>query len=230
MRSGSGTRRRLAPRSFFIQRKSTFFFSQEGSSGKLFPMAKAFDVQVLNTTIMGVVQETFRKMLHVESVVDPLVVEKDIIEYNSNMRVFPMEKFNGPVYVSGINFYLTQRELEKNNPDGTFVLFVKEDVAEKLLKAFGRPAKEAEDEDILMDIVGEFCNILAGNLKNELVGLGYSDISMSAPSKHKNSIPDGVPFDYELYVKQEITFTYWNQKCIVIEACMGNIPVNREVR
>jgi hypothetical protein len=173
---------------------------------------------------MGVVQDTFKKMLHIESAVDPVVFEKDIIEYDGFMRVFPMEKFNGPVFISYVNFYLTQKELEKNNTDGTFVFFVKEDVAEKLLKAFGRPLKEAEDEEVLMDIVGEFCNILAGNVKNELVGLGYADISMSAPHKSKNSVPDGVPFDYELFTKQELSFTFWNQKCIVVEACMGNIP------
>ena len=173
---------------------------------------------------MGVVQETFKKMLNVESAVDPVVTEKDIIEYDGYMRVFPMEKFNGPVYISYVNFYLTQNEMEKNNMDGTFVLFIKEDVADKFLKAFGRPLKEAEDESILMDVVGEFCNILAGNLKNELVALGYADISMSAPFKFKNSVPDGIPFAYELFIKQEIKFHFWNQPCIVIEACMGNIP------
>ena len=191
-------------------------------------MAKVFDKQVLNTTIMGVVQETFKKMLHVESAVEPVVVEKDIIESDGRMRVFPMEKFNGPAYVAFVNFFSTEKDVSDNIPAGTFVLFVKEDVAEKLLKAFGLPSSSAEDEEILMDNVGEFCNILVGNVKTDLVELGFVDFFMSAPYKYKNSIPEGVPFDYSLYQKQEISFTFWNQKCIVIEVCMGYIPQERK--
>lgn len=186
-------------------------------------MGKEFDKQALNTTIMGVVQDTFRQMLHVEVNSAPVIAEKDIIEFNSRMRVFPMEKFNGPVFVAYVNFYSSPRDQELNNVVGTFVLFVKEDVCEKLLKGFGRPAKDAEDEEILMDIVGEFCNIVAGNMKNELVALGYKDISMSAQAKFKNAVPEGVPFDYALFTKQELSFTFWNQKCIVVEACMGDV-------
>ncbi len=192
-------------------------------------MDKEFDNQVLNTTIMGVVQHTFKSMLHVQSVVEPVVVERDIIEFDGCMRVFPMEKFNGPVFIAFVNFYYDQKEQDANNAVGAFVLFVKEEVAEKFLKAFGRPTSEAEDEEVLLDVVGEFCNVLGGNVKNELVGLGYVDIAMSAPYKYKNSVPEGIPFDYSLYQKQEITFTFWNQKCIVVEACMGYVSQKREV-
>ncbi|MEI8011730.1 MAG: chemotaxis protein CheX [Candidatus Omnitrophota bacterium] len=187
-------------------------------------MPKIFDVQVLNTTIMGVVQETFKKMLHVDFSGQPAVIEKNIIEYQSRMRVFPMEKFNGAAYVAYVNYFLSDKDIEKNKVVGTFVLFVKEDIGEKLLKAFGVPAAEADNENVMMDNVGEFCNIIAGNVSNELAGFGYVNLSMSSPYKAKNSVPEGIPFDYALYHKQEIAFTFWNQKCIVIEACMGEIP------
>ncbi|MBF0594880.1 MAG: chemotaxis protein CheX [Candidatus Omnitrophica bacterium] len=188
-------------------------------------MAKEFDKQVLSTTIIRVVEDTFKKMLRIEPTASPVAAEKDIIEFDGRMRVFPMEKFNGPVYVAFTNFYLSDNDLKNDQALGTFVLFVKEEVVEKLFKAFGRSSKDAEDEENLMDIVGEFCNILSGNFKNELVALGYKDLLMSTPFKSRNSVPDGVAFDYELFQKQEFSFTFWNQKCIVVEACIGDVPL-----
>ncbi|MBF0619169.1 MAG: chemotaxis protein CheX [Candidatus Omnitrophica bacterium] len=188
-------------------------------------MAKEFDIQALNTTIIGVVEETFGRLLKVKFTSEPVAVQREIVEYNSRMRVFPMEKFNGPVYVSVINFYLSTPDLNAGKAIGTFVFFVKEDVADKLLKAFGVRLGESDNEDLLMDNCGEFCNILAGSIKNELANLGYVDLTLSAPSKYKSSIPEGVQFDYNLYQKQDISFSFWNQKCIAIEACMGQVPL-----
>ncbi len=187
-------------------------------------MAKEFDRTVLNTTITRVVQETFKKMLHVDPQGQPAIVQRDIIEYDSRMRVFPLEKFNGPAYVSYVNLYLSEKELQANNAAGAFVLFVKEDIAEKLLKAFGRSLKDGEDEGVLMEHVGKFCHVLVEGLLKELTGLGYTNLFLSTSFQARNSVPEGVPFDYELYVKQEITFTFWNQKCIVVEACLGPVP------
>lgn len=187
-------------------------------------MAKEFDVQVLNTTIVSVVQDTFRKMLRVELLGQPAILEKDIIEYDSRMRVFPQEKFNGPTYISFVNFFLSEKDLAAANAVGTFVLFVKEDIAEKVLKAFGLSSRDAEEESVLMDKLGEFCFILADALAKRLVELGYAGLIVSPPYQTKNSVPEGVPFDYGLYSKQELSFTVWNQKCIVVEACMGHVP------
>ena len=86
-------------------------------------MAKEFDVQVLNATITGAVLDSFKKMLHVEPQGQPVVVEKEIIEYDSRMRVFPLEKFNGPAYVSFVNYYLSGKDLQTNNAVGAFIFF-----------------------------------------------------------------------------------------------------------
>lgn len=187
-------------------------------------MPKEFDHQLLNTTIIRVVTEAFKKLLRIDPGSAPVAVERDIIEFDSHMRVFPMEKFNGPVIVTFVNFFLNQKDLDDNAAVGAFVLFVKEELAEKLLKAFDRPLTDGDSEDVLMDNAADFCALLAGNLKNELAASGCADLLMSAPFKYKNSVPEGVPFDYELHHKQEITFSYWNQKSVVIEACMGYVP------
>ena len=187
-------------------------------------MSNIFDTQVLKTAIIGVVRDTFRKTLRAEMQGEPVAAEKDIIEYESRMRVFPLEKFNGPVYVAYVNFYASPKEMQSLNVAGTFLLFVKEDIAEKLLKALGHSSKDAENEEALMDKIGEFCHTLAGSVKDEFVNQGYPDLVVSPPQRFKSSVPDGVPFDYDLYTKQEISFKFWNQNCIVIEACMGAIP------
>ena len=187
-------------------------------------MPKLFDNQVLNTTIMGVVEETFKQMCHVDFSAEPVAAERDIIEYNGRMRVFPMEKFNAPAYVGVVNYYFTQKDLDGGHAIGAFVFMIKDEMVEKLFKAFNRPASEAENEAIALDIIGEFTNILAGNVKNELRSLEYHDLIISAPYKYKNVVPEGVQFDYNLFKKQEIIFTLWKEKCVVVEACMGYVP------
>jgi hypothetical protein len=188
-------------------------------------MAEFLDTQVLSTKIKSVVTGTFEKMAHVKPAADPLVAERDIIEYDGSMRLFPMEKFNGPCFVSYLNFYLSQADLQsRKRAIGTFVLYVKEDIAEKLLRAFGRSSKEALQEENILDVCGQMCNVLAENLKNELIQANYADLLMSAPANFKNHVPGGAPFDYALYTKQECIFSFWGQKSIVVEACLGRIP------
>ncbi|MBF0485662.1 MAG: chemotaxis protein CheX [Candidatus Omnitrophica bacterium] len=187
-------------------------------------MPKEFDKQVLNTTIIGVVSDTFEQMCRVKYGAEPVVTEKEIIESDSRMRVFPMEKFNGPAYATAINYYLSQKDKDDGHVVGTLILFIKEDQAEKLLRAFNRSIKDSENEEVMLDICGEMCNIIAGKVKNGLTSRGYADLFLSAPIKKKNTVPEGLPFDYSLYTKQEIVFTFWGQKCIVVEACLGSIP------
>lgn len=187
-------------------------------------MPKEFDKKILNTASIRVVEDAFERMLHVNSSGDPISAEKDIIEFDSRMRVFPMEKFNGPCYIAAVNFYLSPKDFENSRAVGAFIFYIKEDFAEKLLKAFNRSIKDAEHEDALMDVVGEMAKIIAGNLKNEIAGAGYIDLTVSEPLKYKNHVSDGVQFDYSLYTKQEISFTYWGHKCVAVEVCFGSVP------
>ena len=188
-------------------------------------MAKKPDDQTLKTELINVVQDTFLQLCRVAASADPVVVEKDIIEYDGRMRISPMEKFNGPAYVAVANYYSSQKKSGSPDPLGTFVFYIREDMVEKLFKAFGRPVSEAEDEAKALDVVGQMCAILAGNLKNKLTGLGLADLLVSTPDKYKNSVPSGAPFDYSLFKKQEFSFSFWKEKCIVVEVCLGDIPV-----
>ncbi len=188
-------------------------------------MPKEFDIKVLNAKFIGAVDSVFERMLHVKPGAEPVVAEKDIIEFESRMRLFPMEKFNGPCYIGVINYYLAEKDMNEGRAVGTFVFYIKEECAERLLKAFNRSIKDAEHEEILLDVVGEFAQIIAKDVKNDLADMGYADLLISSPQKYKNHVLDGAPFDYELYQKQEITFSFWGQKSVVLDVCMGHVPL-----
>jgi len=183
-----------------------------------------FDSQVLATTLMGVVGGAIEEMANTTFTKDPEFAQKDLIEYDGRMRADGMEKFNGPCYVAAISYYLSTKELKKHDACGAFVLYVNEEFAEKVMHALGHKHIEAEDEESVLDGVGELCNLLSGNFKSEISNLGYKDLSMSAPVKHRNTIPEGIEFSYDQYDKYECSFYLWNEKTIVVDITMAKIP------
>ncbi|MHA1656551.1 MAG: chemotaxis protein CheX [Candidatus Heimdallarchaeota archaeon] len=184
---------------------------------------KEFDPQVIATTLMGCVQDTFKKMCNLTFSQDPDFVEKELIEYESRMRTFGLEKFNGPCYVAAISFYLSPKEIEEHDALGALVLYIEAEVAEKLLKALGYDFDE-EDEDLVLDNCGEFCNVIAGQFKNQLNSLGYKDLTISAPIKGKNDIRQGVEFSYDQYKLYESSYYFFKKKALVVVATMSSVP------
>jgi len=183
-----------------------------------------FDPQVIATTLMGCVQDTFEKMCHVTLSKPPEFIEKDIIEYGSRMRVFGPEKFNGSCYIAAINFYLNQQKFKEDDSCGVMVLYIQDETTGKLMKALGQPGLDEDDEETLLDTCGEFCNVIAGQFKNELRSFGYIDLVISAPLKYKNDIPEGVNFKYSEYKLYELSFHIWKEKLIVVDATMSPVP------
>lgn len=185
---------------------------------------KAFDPQVIATTLMGCVEETFTTMCSLTFSNTPEFKEKDIIEYNSKMQISGLEKFNDASYAAAINFYLTEAHQKKHDCCGVLAMFIEEDAAGKLLKALGYSGFNDEDEELVMDNCGEFCNVITGRFKDELAKLGYKNLIISAPVKGKNSIPGGVEFPYSQYKYYEANFYFWKKKSLVIDITMSPIP------
>lgn len=184
-----------------------------------------FDPQVIATTMMGCVQETFEKMCNVSLSKAPEFNEKEIIEYDGRMRVFGLEKFDGPCYISAINFYVDKKHFEEKDSSGVVVLYIEEEAAEKLGKAMGQSEADLEDEEVVLDTCGEFCNVVVGQFKNELRALGYIDLIISAPIKHKNDISEGVDFQYSEKKLYELNFHVWKRKLIVVDITMAPVPL-----
>jgi hypothetical protein len=190
-------------------------------------MTKTFDNKILNATIIKILRQSMEKMLNVLPTSEPVVSEHDIIESNGYMRLFAMGKFNSPCYLSALNFYLSDKEQQDERPVGTMALYIKEDVMEKFLQAIDR-LDVKPDEGLLSDICAEICNTVAEDIRTELAGMGYPSLLISSPIKSKNNAPAGAKFNYDLYKMQEIVFTYWAKECIVIEACLGALPVQKK--
>ena len=179
--------------------------------------------QNIATACIKVVENILKQKSILAFTKDPESVQRDIIEYDSRMRVFGMEKFNGPCFMSVINYYFSQEDLKNHKACGAFIFYVEESCAGKLLKALGFKGFDDEDEAAVLKICGEFCEVLAGEYKNELSNVGYKDLVLSAPTNYHNVVPEGVEFSYDEYVKYEMSFHLWKQKAVVVDITMKSL-------
>ncbi|MCD4782174.1 MAG: chemotaxis protein CheX [Candidatus Omnitrophica bacterium] len=184
-----------------------------------------FDQQVIATTLMGCVQETFRTMCHIEFEEQPDFQEKEIIEYNSRMRAFGLEKFEGPCYVSIIYFYLNQKDFKAERANGALALFIEDSISQTLLHSLGHRSLNEDDKSIVMDTCGEFANVVAGQFKNELQNFGYVDVIISAPKTYINDVPEGINFNFDELKYYEMCFYLKKTKALVIDITMGPVPL-----
>ena len=72
--------------------------------------AERFDLKNLAGTLAEVVEKSFRGATPVNFSDKPAIEIRDIIEYDGRMRVSGMEIFNGPTYISAVNFYRSAKE------------------------------------------------------------------------------------------------------------------------
>jgi len=181
------------------------------------------ETAVIATTLQGSVESLFAAMSKVPFSQDPEISEKDIIEYNSRMRVFGLEKFNGPCFVASCSFYLSEENLKNHAAHGTVVIYLEEDMSTQLLKTLGYKDFNENDEESVLNVCGEFCTALSEQFKNDLQKIGYKDFKISEPLKYKNSISEGVEFNYDQYKMHEISFFMWKQKVLVCDVTMAPI-------
>ena len=189
-----------------------------------------FDPQVISTTLMGVVQSTFKTMCKLEFTKQPEIIERDVIEYDSKMRTVGFDKFQAPCYIASISYYLSPTHMEQHDACGTMNLYIEEEFAERILAYLNEGSLDEEEEiddemeeETLLDNCGELCNIIAGNFKNEVKGMGFIDLTMSAPVKAKNTVVEGVDFPYSQYRYFEARFELWQKECLIIDVVMAPI-------
>ena len=179
------------------------------------------DSKAIGAMCVNIVEESFRQMGNLSFSQDPVSVKRDIIEYSSRMRVFGMEMFNGPCYISVVNYYFSQSHVQRHDACGAFVLYVEEGSSEKLFKALGYRDFHDEDEATMLETCGKLCNVLGGNFKNELAKQGFGDLVMSAPQNYHNSVPEGVEFHYDEYSKSETSFYLWKEKIVAADITLS---------
>lgn len=185
-------------------------------------MAKGFDAQLLTKTFLSVAQESFSRAAKLVQSESPTIKSQNIIEYQGRMGVTAMEKFNAPTYISGISFYLNEQDKAKHRAKGAFVLYLEVSNAEKLLRGFGYPAADDEEDEELLNSCGKLCTALAEGLKQGLVVHGAPPLVLSSAVSDKNSLQDGIEFSSDQTEKQEISFYFWKKKVLVVDITMAS--------
>ena len=122
--------------------------------------------------MLNCAQNNFQKGSNVSFSQDPEVKEKDLIEYESRMRVFGLQKFDGLCYLSSVSFYRTEQDLKEHKPVGTMVVFLEEEASGRFLKAMGYRDFDEEEEESVSEKLGQFSKVLAGDFQKHLSWLG----------------------------------------------------------
>ena len=178
----------------------------------------------LAISLAGVVTRMFRKTGRTELSTEPVIEKKPIIEFMRRMRVFGMEKFDSPTYISSINYYATLKDMQEHRALGVVIIYVEQDFVGKLLHLLQYPNIDDDDEDAIKDACGTLCNVIAGQFKSEIVNLGYIDVQMSHFTNYLNTAFNGVEFCSDIKEKYEISFNIQEKKRLVVEMTMGAIP------
>ncbi len=156
---------------------------------------------------------------------EPQKERKQIIEYEGKMRADGMEKFNNePAYVSVVNYYAGETDMQKKKTLGALVIYVEQAYLAKLMKLLQYPPVDDESEEAMLDSCGTLSNIIAGRFKSEISSGGYIELEMSHFQTYRNSAFAGVAFnrnEYDMYV---VSFEIADTKRLVMEMSMGIVP------
>lgn len=181
------------------------------------PKTDEFGRQGLAAKLAECVESVFDQKCKTEFIGETEIVEKDLIEYNSHMRTFGLEKFNGPCYISSINFFKSDADLKKDRSLGAVILYIEESIASDLIKAIGQKGVDSENIDTIMSYTGEFCKAIVDQFMNHLNSQGYNNIVLSEPANYQDDIPGGVNFSFKESKFNELSFVLKKEPAIKVD-------------
>lgn len=187
-------------------------------------MNREEELKKLAAALAQAVTDVFKEKGDIGFSKEPVIVKKNILEYNGRMRADGMEKFNTPTFVSFVNYYAHVKDMEKHNALGALIVYVEQKQVPGLLKMLKYPPIDDEDENAMKDGCGTLSNIIAGKFNLQISAMGHAGLEMSPFSNYRNNAANGVPFCFKEYDKYEISFYIENQKRLVVEMTMGAIP------
>lgn len=185
---------------------------------------KKDELYALALTLVGVVKKIFRERTELQFSKPPYMRRKRIIEFARMMRVYGTEMFQGSTFISTVNYYLNEKDVDKHNAVGALVVYVEQFSAPDLLRILKYPVAKEKDDEAIKDCVGTLCNIIAGQFKTAIIEMGYMELQMSHFSNYRNRAMEGVEFCPKQPDKYEISFDIGGEKMMVIEMTMGHIP------
>ena len=154
----------------------------------------------------------------------PTLERKNILEYKGRMRADGMEKFNSPTFVAAVNYFVSSRDMQKNNALGTVIVYIEQNYVPTIMKLLKYPSINEENDDALCDSAGTLANIIAGRFKSAVSANGYIELEMSPFMSYRNTAPNGVAFCFKEYDKYQIGVFIFDKKRLVVELTMGHIP------
>jgi len=189
---------------------------------------KALDLDELHLQailLSKVIRRVLKSKANLDLSRDPQMTKLAIVEFKKHMRVSSLEKFDATTYISAINFYVNEKDKADGKTLGSLIIYVTEEYVPYLLKKLGYPDIEDEDEQVLEDACGAFCNIIAAKFKSGLTQLGYIEPVMSHFMSYRNQAPGGLEFDRRQKELYEITFDIKDEKRLIVDLTMGSVPM-----
>jgi hypothetical protein len=166
------------------------------------------------------VQNTVTQYCRVTFTKDAKVEARDIIEYESRMRVFGLEKFNDTCYIALLNLFESPLEKEKGDVCGVLIIYVEEENAEKLFKAQLK-GREEEDDELIVDFIKELCSAVYDSFKVQAHRFGYPNLLRGDVENYRSNIEEGVLFPYTEDTLYQVNCSLWREKVLVAELVLA---------
>ncbi len=167
--------------------------------------------------VKSMIDEIFQKVGRIQFSQDSTIQIQDIIEYDQRMIASGLEKFNNSGYVFAANFFKSPPDQKDQLACGAFVLYLNDDSIEHILKGFGLPKIDIDNAEDVLKTFSDHCKNLSEQFNQRLSARGSRSLILSEPFAHRNSIPQGVPFDYNQYEKVEIAFSIKGVRAFAID-------------
>lgn len=180
-------------------------------------------LEKISKQIVTSVQQSLSERSSVAFSKDPETAVADIIEFDSRMRLFGLEKFNGPCYLSCVQYYTSQEAKTNKDAAGAIVVYFNSLFASRLLKTLGYREFNESDEETVIQSCSEFASVIAQNFSSQLRGLGYPNLVVSDPIKAKNDIPEGIEFDYSQNSYAKASFYIWKEKILAVDVTLPSV-------
>jgi len=166
------------------------------------------------------IQKTLEEHCSVIFTKDAKVEQLDIIEYDSRLRVFGLEKFNDTCNIGVINMYGNAEDQKQKRSCGCIIIYVKEESAERLFKSLLK-GLEGEDEELIMECVRGLCQRVFNNFKRKATQFGYQNLLSGEPEMYLSNVEEGVAFPYDEDTLYQVSCTLWREKVFVAELVLA---------
>jgi hypothetical protein len=182
------------------------------------------DLYEMATVLANVVRQILLVKGDIRLSSDPIINEKEVVQFHKRMRVDGLEKFAQRALVSTVNFYRDKDQMDDLHAVGAMVVYIPVDYIDRLMWLMEYGHVDEDDDSAILDASGTVTNLFAGSFVKELMARGYVHLEMSHFESFINTVVDGIHFSPDQGKKFEIEFFIRKEKRIVVELTMGRVP------